>query len=120
MTKENLKKLINQIRKYDLIDTFKDTKEFDDWLSNLNQKQIDNFNSLTIEPPLITFPKKILINKNLLDCQDYLKRVEAMLKLNSKDCLQLFDKLCSKNFLNSNNYYQVGLKLLQLQMFLDY
>ena len=106
MNKENLKKLIKQIRKYDLVDTFKDPEEFDGWLSNLNQRQIDNFNNLTIDKSLITFPKKILINENLLDCLDYSNRVEAMLKLNNKDCTYPFDKLCSKNFLNSKNYYE--------------
>ena len=106
MNKENLIKLINQIRKYDLVETFKNPEEFDEWLSNLNDKQIKNFNSLTIDPSLIPFPKRLLINENLLECNDYTKRVDAMLKLtNGEGCLHLFDNLCSKNFLNSKNYY---------------
>lgn len=106
MNKENLIKLINQIRKYDLVETFKNPNEFDEWLSNLNDKQIKNFNSLTIDPSLIPFPKRLLINENLLECNDYTKRVDAMSKLtNGKGCLHLFDDLCSKNFLNSKNYY---------------
>ena len=106
MNKENLIKLINQIRKYDLVETFKNPEEFDEWLSKLNNKQIENFNSLTIEPSQISFPKRLLINENLLECNDYTKRVDAMLKLtNGEGCLHSFDNLCSKNFLNSKNYY---------------
>ena len=106
MKKENLIKLIEQIKKYDLVDTFKTPEEFDEWLSNLNDKQIENFNSLTIEPSLIPFPKYLLKNLNLLDCDDYSKRIDAMLKLtNLSDNETMANRLCSKIFLNSKNYY---------------
>ena len=40
MKKEVLKNLINQIKKYSLTDAFKTSKDFDNWLSKLNKKQI--------------------------------------------------------------------------------
>lgn len=107
MKSDELKKLISQIKKYDLTKSFDSTKEFDKWLSKLNARQIKNFNSLTIDPTSIMFPIELLRNNNLLDCDDYLKRVEAMLTLkNGEGCWHLFDRLCSPNFLNSKNYYE--------------
>jgi len=107
MKKEELKNIINQIKKYSLIDAFKTPKDFDNWVSILNTKQIENFISLNIEPNKIEFPTELLINHNLLDCDDYLNRVEAMMKLkNGEGCWHLFDRLCSKNFLNSKKYYE--------------
>lgn len=107
MKSDELKKLISQIKKYDLTKSFDSTKEFDKWLSKLNARQIKNFNSLTIDPTSIMFPLKLLRNKNLLNCDDYLKRVEAMLTIkNGEECWHLFDRVCSPNFLNSKNYYE--------------
>lgn len=107
MKKEDLRKIINQIRKYDLVETFDNSEGFEIWLSSLNKKQIENFKNLTVEPSIIAFPKYLLINENLLNCDDYYSRVNAMLKLtNGKGCLHLFDRLCNKQFLSSKNYYQ--------------
>ena len=105
--KEELKKLFGQIRKYYLSETFDSVDEFEKWLSKLTSKQIRNFNSLEIDPNEILFPKDLLINYNLLSCDDYNKRVEAMSKLKNGDgCWHLFKRLCSLNFLNSKNYYK--------------
>ena len=103
MKKERIIKLIEQIKKYDLINNFKSPEDFDKWLSSLNNKQINNFNSLTIEPSLILFPKHLLINEDLLECDNYLKRIEVMLKL--KNGVEN-DSICNKEFLNSKHYYK--------------
>ncbi len=107
MKSYELKELINQIKKYELTKEFNNLNEFKKWISKLNSKQIKNFNNLKINPEEIMFPKKLLINENLLNCNDYSKRVSAMCKLkNGENCWHLFDKLCSKNFLKSKNYYK--------------
>lgn len=107
MTQEQLKKLISQIKKYDLISLFDNAEEFDKWLLSLNDLQIKNFNNLTINPIEIIFPKYLLINENLLNCADYTKRIDTISKLKNGDgCWHLFDTLCSPNFLNSKNFYQ--------------
>lgn len=107
MDKEQLKKIINQIKKYNLTKEFDDIKEFNDWLVTLNDKQIKNFNKLDIPSEEIKFPTKLLINSNLLSCDDYQDRVAAMCKLkNGEGCWHLFDRLCSPNFLKSKKYYQ--------------
>lgn len=107
MKSEELKKLISQIKKYDLTKTFETSEEFDKWLSRLNSKQIHNFNSLTIEPSSIMFPISLIIDENLLNCDDYTRRIEAMSQLKNGDgCWHLFNRLCSPNFLNSKSYYK--------------
>jgi len=105
--KDDLIKLISQIKKYNLTRTFDTPEKFDKWLYKLNSKQVNNFNSLTIDQDMILFPAKLLIDENLLNCDDYTKRIEAMAKLKNGDgCWHLFDKLCAPNFLNSKNYYK--------------
>ena len=61
MNKEELKKLIEQIKKYNLTKAFDTTEEFDEWLLKLNEKRIRNFNNLSVEPSSIFFPSKLLI-----------------------------------------------------------
>lgn len=107
MKSEDLKNLIKQIKKYDLSKTFKDVEAFENWLTKLNKKQLNNFNSLVVEPNEILFPKELLINEDLLNLNDYPKRISAMMKLKNGDgCCRLFYKLCSKNFLKSKKYYE--------------
>lgn len=107
MKSDELKKLISQIRKYNLEKVFDTPKDFDKWLNNLSAKQIKNFNSLMVEPDEIQFPEKFLIDEDLLNCDDYNKRIIAMSKLKNADgWYHLFDRLCSPNFLNSRNYYE--------------
>lgn len=107
MKNEDLKKIISQIKKYDLKEVFNSPEELEGWLSKLSKKQVQNFNSLNIEPDIIKFPKHLLINDNLLNCNDYTNRVDIMTKLKiGDDCLWLLDNLCSSNFLNSKKYYK--------------
>lgn len=107
MTKEELRKIISQIRKYELVNSFGNKEEVDKWLSSLNEKQIENFISLNVSPGDIIFPSYYLINTDLLNCDDYVNRISAMSKIkNGEGCWHLFDRLCSPNFLNSKNYYK--------------
>ncbi|MBQ8219449.1 MAG: hypothetical protein IJZ79_06825, partial [Bacilli bacterium] len=78
MKKEELKKLISQIKKYDLVKCFSSPDNFENWLSNLSEKHLKNINSISIEPENIIFPKKLLIDENLLNCDDYLRRIDLM------------------------------------------
>ena len=106
MKSDKLKKLISQIRKYNLEKAFDTPKDFDKWLNNLSAKQIKNFNNLMVEPSEIQFPASFLIDEDLLNCDDYNNRIIAMSKLKNADGWHhLFDRLCSPNFLNSENYY---------------
>ena len=106
MKSDEFKKIISQIKKYNLEKMFTTHKDFDKWLNELNANQIKNFNSLIVEPIEIQFPLYYLLDKNLLNCNDYSNRIKAMAKLkNANDCYHLFDRLCSPNFLNSKNYY---------------
>lgn len=107
MKKEHLKQLLNQIKKYKLTKLFNNSTEFDKWLNSLSIKQIKNLNNLTIEPDKTIFIKKLLINENLLNCDDYEERINKIVNLKiDDDCINLLDNLASSNFLNSNNYYK--------------
>ena len=107
MESDELKKIISQIRKYNLEKVFDTPKDFDKWLNGLNDKQIKNFNSLMVEPSEIQFPLRFVINEYLLNCDDYNNRIIAMSKLKNADgWYHLFDRLCSPNFLNSKSYYE--------------
>jgi len=108
MTKEELRKIISQIKKYDIVEYFDNEEEVDKWLSGLNEKQIKNFIGLDISPSEIVFPTWYLIDSNLLNCDDYSNRVKAMSKIkNVEGCAGfLCGHLCSPNFLNSKNYYK--------------
>lgn len=100
-------KLLNQLEKYDLKSHFKDHKELNKFLNDLTKLEIENFLSLNIPKEEIVFPKHLLINKELLHCDDYLKRIEAMNTLkNGLGCFHLYDKLCTSEFLNSHKYYE--------------
>ena len=107
MKNETLKQIIIQIKKYDLVDVFKTIDNFKNWISTLDSKQINSFLSLNIEPKEVENFKSILINRNLLSCQDYSKKVEAIAKLkNGDECWYLFDKICNPKFLESKNFYE--------------
>ena len=107
MKKDELRKIINQVKKYNLTKQFSNPEEFSEWVSSLNKRQIQNFNSLAVDPSKIKFLNFLLINKNLLNCEDYSKRVNAIMKLkNGNGCWHLFDRLCSPNFLNSEKFYE--------------
>lgn len=107
MKNETLKQIISQIKKYDLAGTFSDVEEFKKWASKLNSTQIKNFLSLDIDLGEISELRHLLINSDLLNCQDYKKRVEAISTLkNGEGCWHLFERLCRPNFLNSIHFYK--------------
>ena len=107
MDNKTLKQIISQIKKYGLVDVFKTTDNFENWISSLNTKQIDNFLNLNIEPKEVANFKSILINNDLLNCQDYSKKVEAISKLkNGEGCWHLFDKICDPVFLERESFYK--------------
>ena len=100
MKKDELKKLISQIRKYNLEKVFDTPDKFDNWLNNLNDKQLKNFNNLNIEPNYIRFSKNVLINLDLLNCDDFQNRIMALSTYRDAN------ELCSINFLNSDSFYE--------------
>ena len=107
MNNETLKQIISQIKKYGLVNVFKTIGNFENWMSSINSKQIDNFLSLNIEPKEVENFRNILIDRNLLSCQDYSKKVEAIAKLKNVDgCYHLFSSICNKKFLDSKNFYK--------------
>lgn len=107
MKNETLKQLITQTKKYNLGDCFSGITEFKNWAEKLNDTQINNFLSLDIEFEKIEKIRKILINNDLLNCNDYKERVNAISKLKNGDgCWHLYEKLCNPNFLNSKNFYK--------------
>ena len=107
MKNETLKQIISQIKKYDLVNVLRTTDNFEYWISGLNSKQIDNFINLNIDFQEVKNFKSILIDRNLLDCQDYQKRIEAITKLKNGDgCWHLFWRICSKKFLESKDFYK--------------
>lgn len=107
MKNETLKQIISQIKKYDLVNVLRTTDNFEYWISGLNSKQIDNFINLNIDFQEVKNFKSILIDRNLLDCQDYQKRIEAITKLkNGDECGHLFWRICSKKFLESKDFYK--------------
>ncbi len=107
MENNNLKKIISKIREYDLSSCFKKTSDFDKWLKELTPRGIKNFLSLDIPKEKIKFLKikSILINKDLLNKNDYLKKLNLIVNLKDNNCLELYDYLVTDNFLNSKNYY---------------
>ena len=107
MNNEILKQIISQIKKYGLVNVFKTIGNFENWMSSINSKQIDNFLSLNIEPKEVENFRNILIDRNLLSCQDYSKKVEAISKLKNGDgCWHLFHRICNPKFLESRNFYK--------------
>lgn len=107
MNNETLKQIISQIKKYGLVNVFKTIGNFENWMSSINSKQIDNFLSLNIEPKEVENFRNILIDRNLLSCQDYSKKVEAISKLKNGDgCWHLFWRICSKKFLENKDFYK--------------
>ena len=104
MKNETLKKVIEQIKKYELTDSFVDVEGFKKWVSELDSTQINSFLSLNIDPKKIKRFKNLLVNTDLLDCDDYNQRITAMTKLKS-DCYTFYD-VYNPNFLKSDNFYR--------------
>lgn len=107
MDKDILTKIINKIKEYNLTKHFDNKNDFKEWIKSLNAKQINNFINLNIKKSEFEFPSSLLINNDLLNCDDYNKRVEALSKLHNGDgCWHLFGALVSPNFLYSNKWYK--------------
>lgn len=107
MKNEILKQIINQIKKYELTESFSDGKTFEKWVSKLNITQINNFISLDIDLEEIRKLRNLLINSDLLNCKDYKQKVAAISTLKNGDgCWHLFNAICSPNFLKSKNFYK--------------
>lgn len=107
MKNEILKQIIEQIKKYELTETFSDAEEFKKWASKLDKTQINNFLSLDMDLEEIKNLKSLLINLDLLNCKDYKQRVIAISTLkNGEGCWHLYDVLCKPNFLNSKHFYK--------------
>jgi len=107
MKNETLKQIIEQIKKYELTESFSDVEEFKNWASKLNKTQIINFLSLDINLEEIKELRHLLINSDLLSCQDYKQKVAAISTLKNGDgCWHLYDALCKPNFLKSRNFYR--------------
>lgn len=107
MKNETLKQIIEQIKKYELTEIFSDVEEFKKWASKLNSTQVNNFLSLDIDLEEIRELRHLLINCDLLSCQDYKKKVAAISTLKNGDgCWHLFDAICKPNFLKSKNFYK--------------
>ena len=117
MTKEEVRKIVSQIKKYELVDSFRDKEAAQKWFSSLNQKQINNFISLEISRSDIAFPIDYLINTNLLNCDDYCNRIAAMSKIKNENMNYLFSMLCHPTFLNSKNYYKDLEKIIKADSF---
>ena len=107
MENKILKQIINQIKKYNLMESFSNAEEFKKWVSSLNSTQVNNFLSLDIELEEIKDLKHLLINDDLLKCKDYKQKVDAISTIKNGDgCWHLFSEICKPNFLKSKNFYK--------------
>ena len=107
MKNETLKQIIKQIKKYELTESFSDIEKFKEWVSKLNSTQINNFLSLDINLEEIREIRHLLINLDLLSCQDYKQKVSAISTLKNGDgCWHLFNVICTPNFLKSKHFYK--------------
>jgi len=105
MTNKQLQ-IIKQLKKYDITSTFPSQEDLDKWVSNLNELEINNILSLNIDSKNIKFSKELLIDKNLLNTSDYIKRVEALVSIkNAEGWYHLFDRMLRPEFLYSNKFY---------------
>lgn len=99
--------LMNTLAKYKISSAFDSTEEFDEWFNSLNKKELNNLLSLDIDVSDIPFPPKILINKNLLNTNDYNKKVKAIAKLkNAEGWYHLYEYMLTNEFLNSPSFYE--------------
>lgn len=108
MKQEELKRIIGQIKRYDLVSEFEEVEDVKRWLENLNERQIGNFINLNIDLSNIKFPKDILLNKAFLNHPDFLHRVDMLI-------VSGYDKRLSSAFLISN-YFEDAIKLLDNPM----
>ncbi len=102
-----LKKLIEQLKKYELFEYFSSEEELENWIMRLNSRQLNNFLYLNISREEIKFSPKLLLNKDLLNTEDYATRVIAIASIkNAEGWYHLFDRMLKPVFLNSPKFYQ--------------
>lgn len=109
MRKRNLntQDIVDKIIIYDLLGEFSSTKEMLEWISKLNKLQIKNILSLNIDRKKIKFDTKLLIDENLLNTEDYLNRVNAIVSIdNAEGWEHLFKNLVIPEFLKSEKFYK--------------
>ena len=105
--KLNTQNIVDKIIIYDLLGEFSSTKEMLKWISKLNKLQIKNILSLNIDKKKIKFDTKLLIDGNLLNTEDYLNRVNAIVSIdNAKGWEHLFEYLVTPKFLKSEKLYK--------------
>lgn len=105
--KLNTQDIVDKIIIYDLLGEFSSTKEMLKWISKLNKLQIKNILSLDIDKKKIKFDTKLLIDGNLLNTEDYLNRVNAIVSIdNAKGWEHLFKYLVTPEFLKSEKFYK--------------
>lgn len=105
--KLNTQDIVDKIIIYDLLGEFSSTKEMLKWISKLNKLQIKNILSLNIDKKKIKFDNKLLIDGNLLNTEDYLNRVNAIVSIdNAKGWEHLFKYLVTPKFLKSEKFYK--------------
>ena len=105
--KLNTQNIVDKIIIYDLLGEFSSTKEMLKWISKLNKLQIKNILSLNIDKKKIKFDTKLLIDGNLLNTEDYLNRVNAIVSIdNAKGWEHLFEYLVTPKFLKSEKFYK--------------
>ena len=105
--KQNTQDIVDKIIIYDLLGEFSSTKEMLEWISKLNKLQIKNILSLNLDRKKIKFDTKLLIDENLLNTEDYLNRVNAIVSIdNAKGWEHLFENLVTPEFLKSEKFYK--------------
>ena len=105
--KLNTQDIVDKIIIYDLLGEFSSTKEMLEWISKLNKLQIKNILSLNLDKKKIKFDTKLLIDGNLLNTEDYLNRVNAIVSIdNAKGWEHLFKYLVTPKFLKSEKFYK--------------
>ena len=105
--KLNTQDIVDKIIIYDLLGKFSSTKEILKWISKLNKLQIKNILSLNIDREKIKFDTKLLIDENLLNTEDYLNRVNAIVSIdNAEGYEHLFENLVKPEFLKSEKFYK--------------
>ena len=103
----NVQDVVDKLIIYDLLRNFSSKKEILKWISKLNRLQIRNFLSLNIDRKKIKFDTKLLIDENLLNTEDYLNRVNAIVSIdNAKGWEHLFKNLIKPEFLKSEKFYK--------------
>lgn len=102
--KKEVSRIKEIINKYNI--QFKNEKELIKWVNKLNETQYNNLLQLEINPNEITFDKEMLINKDLLNKEDYITRVKALSYIKCpSECDHLMNVLVKPEFLDCKDFY---------------